>query len=260
MFSNLTLSAQNKTGGVRLNTEGLSFDSVNSIVYDKEILLHQKYKVANSITNNQPYGELVPIFQTVLSEARKQQNDSIQMQMYNRLVAVNLVHEKFDQAKTYLDSAFLFEKKVDNPRFLLPLYDYTALYYAYINKRYESHEYFYKAIECCEKIGGMEGRIISTLYNLSLIYASEGDLETLRKNVDKMVTAEPKANTPFATFLTNDIRSEYYLCKYDQENYDGEVEKESLLDSIRLYSINVINLYNSTEKKSRKIHGTEEWL
>lgn len=246
MLSSVSLYTQNNA---LLNAQGLTLDSINNIVSDKNISLHFKYEVVNSITNYREYKKILPLYQSVLAEAKKQKVDSVQMQMYNRLMITNFTNMHFEEAKVYLDSAFIFEKKVNNLYPLVVLYNYAGAYYSRLNNTEKSHEYYYKAINCYEKMNGYEEKIITILYNLSSKYEEKEDLATLKKLTDKIETLAPKADKPLSYMLANMSKAAYYYKEwYIFRNFEDSTNT-NLLDSVVLYSKNTIRIYDETKDK-----------
>jgi len=253
MLFHLAVFSQTEEDIAILNSDGLTYDSVKAVVFDKGLPLEYKYKLINSITNYQEYDKIKPIYESVLNEAKKSKNDSIQMHMYIRFFTSNFVNSDLEKSKIYLDSAFLFEKKVNNPYLLLYLYNNAGAYYFYSDTP-KSQEYYYKAIEYCEKMDKIEERIIPVLYNLSLVYIQNRDLVTLQKLSDKVSVLASETDMPVASFMANSLKVEYYQQKYYYEKdygtfHDEEVQITSILDSIDIYTNKVINTYNNTKKK-----------
>jgi len=249
---NLVTYSQDNPDKIILNPEGLVLDSVNRVIVDKNLSLDYKFKVANSITNFQYIELLTPIYRSVLAEAKKQQNDSIQMQMYNRLMVINVVRGNNEDTKLYLDSAALLEPKVDNLQILLRYFNYAALYYTNIGNKEKSHEVYYKVIDICERIGTKEEKekIIFTLYNLSISYAQENDLVTFKKNVDKMVKVEQEIKTPLAKILTNALLGQYYYAISENIVFSDLKYSELMLDSIEIYGNKIFEIQDEVFLKA----------
>jgi len=243
-----------------LNAGGLSSDSVTFLVFDKEIPSYEKYEFEENGSNGQNYDLLVSIITSLLATAKQQHNYPVQMQLYNQITEISLLNYKLDQAEIYLDSAFLLEKRVNDLHSLFSLYNYAGIYYAYRNDQAESHKNFYKAIKCCEKIGGMENKIIITLYNISLGYIEDEDQISLKNSIDRMVMLQPHANTSLTAFITTAIKAKYYLIEYQSCNYSDETTKKLLLDSVQTYCNKAIQIYDNAYKTGTKLNSIWNFL
>lgn len=249
MFFNQPLSSQNNISKRPMNAKGLTPDSVFNAVFDSHVPLQLKFEIANSITNFQDYDNLQKVFQTVLSEAKHQQVDSMQMKLYCRLILLNLTHQHFADAKVNVDSALLFEKNLKEPEHFFSLYHSVGLYYSFIKNEVESHKYLFKAIDYGEKIRGMEDKLASILYNISISYREQDDLLTFKNIVDHVIRLDQKANTPVSSIIANTLRVKYLLMRPEVDKKNNDNIKQNMLDSIYLYANKAIDVYNNTENK-----------
>lgn len=250
MFSGLTLSAQNKTNRGVLNEEGLLIDSVAYVVYDKETSLYCKYKVVESITDFEKSDLLLPIYSAVLSAAKQQHNDSMQMQLYSRMAGVYLVNNMMLQAESYLDSAFCFEQKVNNAECLFSLYCCASFYYNYVGNSSKSQEYLSKILQRCSVVPQGWIKVSSDLYHLSLAGLKKRNYKLVKKNIDKMAELEKKIKEPSFSLITNTVKAQYYLMHYCTDDYSQmKVSGKSLLDSVEFYAGNAINIFNGENQE-----------
>ncbi len=236
---------------IALNSDGLTYDLVYNAISDKELPLATKFSLADGISNFIYYDELKLIYESVLNEAKLQNNDSIQMQMYNRLALICIINGHYNQSKSYLDSASLFLEKVDKPYYLSRFYNYSGAYYGYIGDKEKAHEYYYKVIDMYEKTGEEQQQFFSALTGIGSTFATDNDEYTLKRIVDKMSKIRQKVNSPIIELLTNSYRTQYYIAQYvkctDKKNI-GPI----LLDSIRLYTEKNLEIQNSKIEEKDK--------
>jgi len=242
--------AQNNNTAVYLNSQKLTYDSVQNVIFSTKASLQEKNNILMQIKDLRDIEKLTSIFEVVLRQAKEEKNDVVTLNAYWLLANLNMVHVKHKECGLYLDSAFLLEPQVKDPESLRSLYTLAGIYYQSIKvNRPKSHAYFYKAVDMSEKIEHSEMRTINILYNLWVAYVHDKDMVAGKSVIDKMNTILKNTDDPRSHIMVYTSQASYYLSKA-KETAELNI-KESLLDSAKIYYHRILDIdKKNTEERN----------
>lgn len=121
----------------------------------------------------------------------------------------------FEPAKVYLDSAFLYKKKVNDHNILGYLYAKYGDYYSLIPNEAQAHFNYYKAINYYQKAERTD-LLIPIYHNIAFSYIQKNDTKSLKKIIDKMqpLITEKDTSNIIDTYC---ILAFYYNATYEKE-------------------------------------------
>ena len=242
LFSiSLAVKANEEDGEVYLNKEGMTLDSLVSIINDPSISYKEKMEIfyrCNYKRNSQQEKQTLAI-NTLLSESKINKNINGILYCYIYLADLNNEWNNEELFNKYIDSAEIYAEKATNP-LSLAAYHYTKGTQA-INAPYgkkEGYKQFEKAIEYYSQADSIQD-ISYILYNLTAYTTNQPDSLFSKRLIGKVESILQKKYSPFIEFSLNTMKSDLYNI------YFNATEKECMLDSAIFYEKNRIALYKS---------------
>ena len=236
-----SVKANEEDGKVYLNKEGMTLDSLISIVNNPNISYREKidtfYK-CNYKRNSQQEKQTSTI-NALLAESKLNKDVNGILYCYIYLADLNIEWNHEEQFNKYIDSADIYAEKSTNP-LALAAYHYTKGTQA-INAPYgkkEGYKQFEKAIEYYSQADSIQD-ISYILYNLTAYTTNQPDSLFSKRLIEKIESILQKKYSPFIDFSLSTMKSDLYNIYFDA------TEQESMLDSAILYEKNRIALYNS---------------
>ncbi|WP_165045557.1 tetratricopeptide repeat-containing sensor histidine kinase [Dysgonomonas sp. ZJ709] len=248
VFTFNTSNAQNSINeSIILNNNGLTYDSLISVISNNKILFSDKFKLVKEIDDISAVHKINEIYEKILSEAKNQKEKKYTIDLYCSLANNYLVLNNLDKAKLYLDSAQTYENKTDSISSKALLSFITGRYYAIMKREDEANKYFHKSISFYEQIKGKESTAILLLYSLAAGYYDHGDIDGLKKIKDKMTYLAKIVNEPPSYTSTYAVTIAYYELMYK------ETAENHYQDSITLYNEKTINIFDNADKSTKNM-------
>ena len=236
-----TIKANEEDGEVYLNKEGMTLDSLISIVNNPIISYKEKmdiFYMCNYKRNSQQEKQTSAI-NTLLSESKLNKDINGILYCYVYLADLNNEWNHEEQFNKYIDSAEIYSEKATNP-LALAAYHYTKGTQA-INAPYgkkEGYKQFEKAIEYYSQADSIQD-ISYILYNLTAYTTNQPDSLFSKRLIGKVESILQKKYSPFIDFSLSTMKSDLYII------YFNATENECMLDSAIFYEKNRIALYYS---------------
>lgn len=246
LLLNVFVFAQAQQDIRQLNIEGLNYNSCMKIVEDPTVPFARKMEIARQITNMQQRDEVTNIFNALITQGKNQNDATSLMWLYSSLGSLYRIHFDLKTAKSYLDMASTYEKKVKDNAVLAKYYGATGSYYGSIFDEKNAHYNYYKAISFYEKAGQSEGYIINMLYNISIFFINRNDAENLKKIINQMVLLAPKIKDKSDAIFFYRAKSAYYQILFQRGSKKNKPDY-SLLDSVVRYEKKSIDIFDSSD-------------
>jgi len=249
LFVSFISYSQNNNENVTFNSIGLTYDSVMTYITDKTVVLEKKYSLVRDIDEINLRDMVYNIYNTVLQQAKKEKQIEYSINLYCAIADNHMQTEnKFEEAKIYLDSAFLLEKKTTDLSSLALMNYMMARYYSIMKQEDKAHEYLYKTIEYFEQTEGKKTTALLLLYSLADGYSQHNDIAGLKKLFDKMQPLASEINDSQGFMQTYNVAVAYY-----SKLYQKNTNNQFYLDSIISYNKKNVDIYNKSDEATQKI-------
>jgi len=240
LFSS-TLKANEEDGGVYLNKEGMTLDSLFSIVNNPAISYKKKMDVFYSCNykRNSQQEKQTSVINALLSESKLNNDKNGILYCYIYLADLNNEWNHEELFNNYIDSADMYSESATNP-LVLAGYHFTKGTQA-INAPYgkkEGYKQFEKAIEYYSQADSIQD-ISYILYNITAYTTNQPDSLFSKRLIEKVESIAQKKHFPFIDFSLCTMKSDLYNI------YFNATELECMLDSAIFYEKNRIALYYS---------------
>jgi len=229
------------------NSRGLTYDSVMSVLSDKEIPFSNRFDIVKDIEDISSFDKVTNVYNKILVDAKKEKDKHFLADLYSAIANNYLTVNKPDIAKQYLDSAFIYEERTDNLSSLALMNYIMSRYYLVLGKEDKCHDYLFRTISYFEQTKGKESTAILLLYNLSEAYYTHKDIDTLKKVFDRMMALKDRANNHLSTISVYSVAILYYQLLY-QRNPEPQYQ-----DSIMKYDRKIIYIYENSDDITRNM-------
>lgn len=220
----------------------MSYDSIIIHLHKPDISLDDKYLFVREIEETSPANDIINIYNIVLAQSKKQDHVKYISSLYCAIAnCYMLTKDDLEKAKTYLDSAFMLEKKNKDTASLALMNFMMSRYYSIKKDEAQSHKYLYKTIDYFEKMEGKKSTAILLLYNLSEAYYKHNDTISLKKTKDRMDMLSREVKEDFSYLYTYNVANSYYSLLYKGS------QKKVYLDSITQLNNKVMKIYDAND-------------
>ncbi len=166
------------------------------------------------------------------------------MKLYSLICSFYVSDFKFDNAKTYLDSALFYENQVENKNILGVLHYSAGQLYNMTAETKLAHQHYYKALEYFDKNQTKTSLSVEILYALASFYVVQNDILNLKQIIQKMEKYSSGVEDLYGEILTCSVKSQYYEMLYNKTNINN------YLDSMKYSDLQAINKYHHFADKS----------
>lgn len=232
-----------------LNNNGLTYNTIIKTLNDKNIPFSKKYDmVKKDMTCLDPIDKTTEIFIKTLQLAKKEKANTETFSMYCAIANNYALERAPSKMKLFLDSAAIYNAKIDDNN-LLGIYNYIyGNYYSITNDEKAASSYYFKAIDYFEKEGNKKAIIIAILYNISVGHFDRKDDKEVKKIIDKM-QAVIKDSDDFQCYINvNQVIASYYNLLIEKNG-----SQPYLQDSIQTYNLKAINKFESLSDVDKRI-------
>lgn len=245
------LSGTNSNSNSFFQSVNLPYDSIVTYLRKPSISLDDKYLFVKEIEESSPASDIINIYNIVLSQSRKQNHIKYMSSLYCAIAnCYMLTKEDLNKAKTYLDSAFMLEKKNTDTASLALMNFMMSRYYSINKDEAQSHKYLYKTIDYFEQMEGKKSTAVLLLYNLAEAYYKHNDTISLKKTKDRMEALSKEVKDDFSYLYTYNVANSYYSLLYKGLHH------KVYLDSIVQLNNKVIRIYeNSNDLQKQMMMG-----
>ena len=213
-------------------------DSVMQLMRDKSIPLIERYYMTGNIEHlvNE---HKIEILKVLIPESNDYEDKAVVTRLYSLISLFNTQLSHFQEAKSYLDSAFLYINQIENPN-ISGLAHYSAgTYYLERFDASDAHRHYYQAAEFFNRNDPKPGILNDIYYNLSAIYMLTYNEKGLKVLFDWM--SNTNIDFPAQEMLQQTVSVRYYLALYHKKlDY-------SYLDSILICNQKAFDIYETTE-------------
>lgn len=215
-----------------------TYDSIMSILNNKDIPLDEKYELTYHV-NNLPYDQVSAILLNVIEQGKGNLDDNKMLNLYSTAALMNLILSDPGKATQMLTYASEHAKKAKDPE-ALGIYHYSfGNYFLQRANEREAHEHFFDAMPYYEESEKLKEEIIPLYFSMAHSYAQRRDSANLKKIIDKMIPIAVKQNKPNDLINTYTIISHYYSYLFEKD----ETQK-IFLDSAIIYDAKAIDVFN----------------
>ncbi|NDV82377.1 ATP-binding protein [Bacteroides sp. 51] len=215
-----------------------AYDSIMNIMKDRSIPLLERYYMTGDI-EYYTFPQQIIILKTLLPEAKEYEDKAVITRLYSVIANQNILSENLEEAKTYLDSAFLYKGKFENNAIAGLMYFTAGHYYHDLNDVRNAHENYYESAKYLQKLPSRPPLLTDIYYNLAGIYVLWGDENRLKELIEEM--EEVPVYFPHQHMLNSWVIGEYYNVQYSKYN------QPALLDSVIKYNLYAVDLYDQNE-------------
>lgn len=249
LFSYITvLSGTNSTSNPFFQSVNLSYDSIVTYLKKPGITLDDKYLFVREIGETSPSNHIINIYNMVLAQSKKQNHVKYTSSLYCAIAnCYMLTKEDMDKAKTYLDSAFMLEKKNTDTASLALMNFMMSRYYSINKDEAQSHKYLYKTIDYFEQMEGKKTTAVLLLYNLAEAYYKHNDTISLKKTKVRMESLSNEVKDDLSYLYTYNVANSYYSLLYKGS------QNKVYLDSIVQFNTKVIKIYESSNDLQKQM-------
>lgn len=253
-FSCILFAQASSDNNPLLNREGLTYDSVMSVITNENIPFEQKYALRGQITFNYPADKINHIYRILLPQAKKVRHATALFDLYTRLANYNNYARNFTLNRLYLDSANIYMNEVNDDVLLARYHFNEGIYYCEQLKEEIGHQHLYKSIEYYEKTGKDHMMIVTILRNMTVEHFKRDNTDEVWKLIQKMeavTQTAPEDTKSRCIFSVDEIAGGYYRTLY-RKNYD-----KIYLDSAQQHYTRSIDLYEALDEMMRNQQATK---
>ncbi len=224
-------------------SEIVAYDSIRKIMNNKEIPFQQRYFMTADIEYLSREHQ-INICNSLIPEAKVEKDKSMLAKLYSLISVFYSLDFRFDTAKLYLDSAFVYENQIENKNILGVLHYTAGQLYANVADPEKSHWHYYQALTYFEQNGTKAPLLIEIMYSLASYYVVQRDLTGLKNLIFKMETLTAEIGTAYSFILTNSVKAQYYEMLYERDT-----SHTNYIDSMKICNMEAIHTYLSAEQK-----------
>lgn len=242
------LSSANSGSNPFFQSINMSYDSIIAYLRKPDVSLDDKYLFVKEIEETSPANDIISIYNIVLSQSKKQNQTKYSCSLYCAIAnCYMLTKDDMNKAKTYLDSAFMLEKKNKDTASLALMNFMMSRYYSINKDEAQSHKYLYKTIDYFEQMEGKKSTAVLLLYNLAEAYYKHNDTISLKKTKDRMELLSKEVKNDLCDLYTNNVANGYYSILYRGSH------NKVYLDSIILLNNKTIKIYDASNESQKQM-------
>ena len=239
------IDAQEESDKLYLNNEGMTLDSLYSIVNDPQLSYKDKvnafYKC--NYKRNSQREKQTSVINILISESKKEKDKNGLLYGYIYLADLNKEWDNEELFTTYIDSADIYADDANNP-LVLAGYHYSkgtqAIDAPYGKK--EGYKQFETAVDYYSKTGLDIQSMSYILNNITFYIANQPDTVYAKRLIEKVENIMQKEYHPFTDFSLSAMKSDFY------STYFNHTSQECMLDSAIFFEKKRIELFSSNKE------------
>lgn len=181
----------------------------------------------------------IDVLKQLVPEAKEWPDKAVITRLYSIISLSETQLGRMEQAKNYLDSAFVYEGTFANNNIAGMMHYAAGVYHVTLTDFVEAQKSYYKAAEFFNKNERKPSILTDVFYNLSVIYVLWQDERGLAELIKEL--EQTPVDFPFQQILKLSVQAQYYYVCY------ANTQDEAYLDSAATYNNWAFDVYNTTE-------------